>query len=263
MQFKISVLLFLSFLSLNIAANPFDEKLICKGEIKKLVNIETSGEWRNTFPDNVLFHAMRFHPQKLGNWIEIQNSSKIVVVRKFDGQKFNQYSFDEKCKMKDEIFQLPRHLTDIWKNKTIEDFDDEQLRKLVDDKGKKIFYLWSPTFSYSVEFYPYAEEYSRKMGASFIPLLDPSVNKIEALAALNRSFEIYNSKKNNSINRKLANSLTMQKNYAFDFYMRFGFSHYPVMYLSQNGKIHPRWMTGVMTKNGFIRFSNQLFKELR
>lgn len=262
---KIVFFVFTLLFICSLEASPPDfEKVQCKGVVKELFskNVEEFGVWRSTFPDSFVYEAFRFHPYFPTNWSEVQISKKDMIVRTYDGKDLKEANIGSDCSLNFQKIDFPFELK---KNEKLDtDFDDQKLivyLKTLKKNKSALFYLWSPKFSYSVTHYPFVEKYARDLGLEFIPLLDPRVNREESLRSLNLAYSDF-WKKNALKHRSLANQGSVAKTFSMDFYLRFGFSHFPISIVASNEKIHPRWITGVMTEKGFKAQVKKIIKEL-
>lgn len=262
------IVFFVLLLAFNfnlLAANPNFEQTQCPGVFKEFFskNIAEFGEWKKVLPDSFLFEGFRFYPKNGKDWSEIQISKAEVVVRTFDGEALKEAVVKPDCRLSFKTIDFPAEFS--LPKKTEFDFDDKKLHSFLQDLTKNkaaVFYLWSPKFSYSVTHYPYVQKYAHDMGIEFVPLLDSRVSTEEAKRALHKAFEEFN-KNTIKKNRFLASQENVVRSFVFDFYLRFGFSHYPISFIAHNQKIHPRWITGVMTENGFKSQTKKFIKELK
>ncbi len=257
---KLTILIGLCFGFFNNISWAFDlpeKRILCNKEIQSLLkgySLE-KGEWRKTLPDSISYDGWRFHPQTVGKWVELQKSSDQIILRKFNGENFLEAVSDKKCKFEFLPMKMSWYLEKIWKQKTDLDFDDIKLEKLLSENSKAVIYLWSPKFSYSLTFYNKAKATAEKLGYKFIPLLDPRANTSEAKAAQDVFFA-------SGFKRDLASNFINSKMFSYDLFLRNGFNHFPVTFITGNKKIHPRFMTGLMTEEGMIKMVKDLEKEL-
>lgn len=266
---KIVFLFLLITLVPTVAASelPNFENFICSAVLKEYFSssIKDRGEFRKTLPDSFEFEGYRYHPQNPKEWKEIQVSKTQVILRQFDGASLLEAIVKSDCKINFYKREFPQEFTIALKDKSTIDVDDSKLSEIIaGDKNKVIFYLWSPSFSYSVAHLPEAESYAHKLGVKFVALLDPRASRTESYKALKEAYKNFEKNKRvNTLHRSIANANELPKSFAGDFYLRFGFNHFPVSYVAHNGKIHPRWITGVMTKKGYQQQVRKLINELK
>lgn len=199
----------------------------------------------------------------VGEWVELhQTKGKVPEIIWLKNQKFSRVSFNSTCEalIKDEPY--PWYLEKIYNTKTSDDWSDADLIKVLSLNEKGIIYFWSPKFSYSVFDLPRVEGLAKALGYTFIPVVDPRASTEEILGAL----DVLNQKNIKKNNRNLASKYSINRNVSMDIFMRNGFNHFPVTFVFNNKKIHPRFITGVMTnedsKKLFETFSFELKGEM-
>ena len=200
---------------------------------------------------------------KIGEWIEIHSKPKqSLEIVLLENQKFKRVSFNASCEAITKDEELPWHLEKFY-SKSIPDIDnwsDDDLKKSVSSGGNGLIYYWSPKFTYSVVDLPRVEALAKKLGLQFIPVVDPRAESHEITASLEVVF-----KKNDKAkkNRSLASKYNVNRNVSLDIYMRNGFNHFPVSFIYSNKKIHPRFITGVMTDEGEANLVKTYLSELK
>lgn len=195
----------------------------------------------------------------IGEWVELhQTKGKSAEIITLINQKMSRVSFNSSCEVAIKDEPMPWFLEKVFNKKTPDDWGDAELIKTLSSNEKGIIYLWSPRFAYSVFDLPRVETLAKQLGYYFIPVVDPRASSEEVRAAL----EILNEKKFQKNSRNLASKFSINRNVSMDIFMRNGFNHFPVTFVFNNKKIHPRFITGVMTnedsKKLFETFSNEL-----
>lgn len=114
----------------------------------------------------------------------------------------------------------------------------------------QVLYFWSPRMVGSVTQVRQAQRASAALGASFVPLLDPRIDKTEAKAAL----------KTLPSATPLLGDLTVPclnslPDHALD--------HAPVMYVTFHNKLHPHRIMGIMPEAAWREAIAQRINDLR
>ena len=256
---KLIVLFFSQFLLISIkplfgSTKPWPqfENLKCKSEFNKVLieNKWSEEKFTNQIPSSFNQSAFRNMSQKIGDWIEVQVKADLSpeIVHLKD-QKFKRFSFNSQCEVLSKDESLPWHLERVYnkKNNDMNNWDDEDLKKVVSQTAKGLIYYWSPKFAYSVVDIPRVEKLAKRLGLSFIPVVDPRASEQEISGALE---VLFNKEKKLSQSRALASKYIVNRNVSLDLYMRNGFNHFPVSFVFSEGRIHSRFITGVMTDAG-------------
>lgn len=205
--------------------------------------------------DEQVFRSL---PLAIGEWSEVHISErKIPFVLKMDDEKLVKHSFSAACEPTMENAKWPDSLEAVFSRTMAEDWKNADLKKLVSTEKKGVIYSWSPKFTYSVLVLPKMEQLAHAMGYEFTAVVDPRASREEILASLKAL------PKQTSLKlRSLASDKKFTRNMSLDLFMRAAFNHYPVTFVYNKGKIHPRFVTGVMTDNGFKKLVETYAGEL-
>lgn len=237
---------------------------ICLKEFEKFSQSQQlfQKDMREVVSDGHKETVFRNYSNPIGQWREIHRTEgKAPFVLELNDEKIVKHSFNEDCKLVSSDEPLPFILQKVFVTKTPEDWKNEDLRAVVNSGKKGMIYTWSPKFIYSVEWYPQAEKMAHAMGFEFVPVVDPRVSKNEIEAAFKHMQKISNDKR---LERTFASwaKPKFHRNLSTDLYMRSGFNHFPVTYIYHHKKIHPRFITGVMTETDFVKMSKDYAGEL-
>lgn len=222
---------------------------ICQKEL--LLFAATSGmdkeNYRQSLGDRYDETVYRSLSEKIGSWSEVHlYEKKLPFIYKIDDEKMTKFSFDQSCALSTEQVKWPHHLEKALSIVMPEDWRNDDLKQLVAKNKKGVIYSWSPKFTYSVLVLPLMEKLAHEMGYEFTAVVDPRASKKEILASLKLlpkdSLKKY---------RMMASDKKFNRNVSIDLFMRSAFNHYPITFVYNNNKIHPRFVTGVMTDNGF------------
>lgn len=240
------------------------ENMKCKREF---IAISNENKWyeedfKNQVPGSYKEVVYVNISKRIGEWVEVHfvdNEAPEIVLLK--DQKFSRMTFDSTCEAKSHDEALPWQLEKFYtkKMKDIDNWSDEDLKKVVSSSDKGLIYYWSPKFTYSVFDLPRVEALAKKMGYFFIPVVDPRASSEE----IKGSLDVLLKQNPNKKNRTLASKYNVNRNVSLDLYMRNGFNHFPVTYVFGNKKVHPRWITGVMTDKGHEELIKTFSKELK
>lgn len=240
------------------------KELSCTSEIKKILEERNDllAEFRTHISSAPSLEVYRAPSRQKGEWLEIHFINKTIPEMFIIGNnELKKISFNDQCLPKIQNENWPFELEKVLKNKTAQDWNNDLLYKLVDSGKKGWIYSWSPRFVYSVLDMPRVEKLAYKFGYEFIPVVDPRASHDEVLGALKVM-----QRENNAIIskelRKLASEESYLRNTSTDLYMRNGFNHFPIIYVYNNGKIHSRFITGVMTEKGLKSMANTFSTEL-
>ena len=247
--------------TLNLQAAEMCKKEFDKFKVSHNLHSENlrevvSGDFRET--------VYRTISNPIGQWKEIhqtQAEDKPPYVLELSDEKIVKHSLTEKCEWLSSNEPLPYILQKVLETKMPEDWKNEDLRTLVYSGKKGMIYTWSPKFIYSVEWYPEAEKMAKAIGYEFVPVVDPRVTRGEIEAAFKHMQKL---SKDKMIKRSFASwtKPEFKRNLSTDLFMRSGFNHFPVTYIYNNKKIHPRFITGVMTETDFVKMSKEYAGEL-
>lgn len=200
-----------------------------------------SNEIDNTFE----FH---FTNQQLNKIVHLQNGKlEIANIDK------------ETCKIDFQNQSFPWYVQKIFNDKRSNDFTDSDLKELVSNTQNGLIYFWSPKFSYSVEYLPEIYKIAKKLKLNLTIIADPRVSNEEINQAINKVFNL----NTNKIVRTIASEDKIKIMKSYDLFMRNGFNHFPVMYYYNNKKVHPHWITGLMTTGGIREMTQSFQKELK
>lgn len=221
---------------------------LCQNEF--MLFAQTSGldseVFRETVADRYDETVYRNLSNKIGSWSEVHLiEKKIPFVYKIDDEKMTKLSFDSSCAPTSELVAFPDHLEKVLSKTMPEDWKNEDLRQLVSKNKKGMIYSWSPKFTYSVLALPQMERLAQELGYEFTAVVDPRASREEILASLAKL-----PKPSIKKFRMLASDKKFIRNASIDLFMRSAFNHFPVTFVYNNNKIHPRFVTGVMTDNG-------------
>lgn len=236
--------------------------LKCQKEFEQMVQEKgwDKENYREQLASSFNKTAYRNLSTKIGEWVEVQlvskNSPEVLFVQ---DNSMTRFTFDKNCKVMSKNEAWPWHVDEVFSLKTPEDWTNDNLREQVSSGKKGMIYYWSPRFVYSVYDLPRAERLAKKFGYEFVSVVDPRASKAEVMEALNVMY-----KKSNIKNlRSLASAKGMNRNVAMDLYMRSAFNHFPIVYVYNNKKIHPRWITGIMTDKGLQSLAETFSSELK
>ena len=260
-------ILFLSFVmastQLLAEATPWKnhENYKCKKEFAKLAAMdnfqdEKFREQVGTFNSKVY----RNLSSVLGRWYEVhmtEMASPVVYI--VSDTIIEKKSFDQKCNILSAPESWPVEMADVMDVKTPEDWSNEDLRKQIARGKPGMIYYWSPKFSYSVYDMPRVEKLAQENGYEIIAVVDPRASKKEVEGAM----KVLNKSLKKKSDRNLASTKTYLRNTSTDLFMRSGFNHFPVTYIYNNNKIHPRWITGIMTDEGLKSMAQEFVGELK
>ncbi|MDO9184333.1 MAG: hypothetical protein Q7U04_18100, partial [Bacteriovorax sp.] len=222
----------------------------CQKEFLEFIDVETIDKkegGRQIVADSYDEVVYRNVSDKIGAWTEVHLlEKKTPYIYKIEDENIMKYSFDENCQKISENSQWPSLLEKVLSRVQPEDFKNDNLRSFVGTQKKGVIYNWSPKFSYSVFLLPKIEKLAKELGYEFIAVVDPRSSNKEIAASLKII-----AKKLPANSRLLASENKINRNVSIDLFMRSGFNHYPVTFVSNKGKIHPHFITGIMTDEGF------------
>ncbi|MFA6236384.1 MAG: hypothetical protein WC635_03565 [Bacteriovorax sp.] len=236
------------------------EEMKCKNEFQSLVvsaGIEKE-HFRKDIGESYNETVYRSIPETIGNWAEVHlTEKKAPFIYKIVDEKIMKYSLNESCIANVENTQWPHYLEKILSNTMSEDWSNKDLKNLVNTGKKGIIYTWSPKYTYSLLALPQVQRLAKEMGLDFVAVVDPRSSKKEILASLKVLPKVESFKF-----RNLASDKKFYRNISIDLFMRASFNHYPVVFAYSNKKIHPRFVTGLMTDQGFKDLVQTYAKEL-
>lgn len=256
----------ISLLSSNIHAETTEPWKLhpinkCEREFLKFTEAENfNKDTYREYPGSFNTTVYRNFSKMIGEWTEVhmvEKSSPVVYAIK--DQVITKTIFDDKCKFVSTPQEWPWEMQKALTVKTNEDWGNTELAAQISSGKPGMIYYWSPKFTYSVYDMPRVEKLAKKLGYEFIAVVDPRASQSEvdgAMKVLNKSLK-------NKADRKLASSKTYSRNISTDLYMRAGFNHFPVTYIYNNKKIHPRWITGIMTDEGIHSMAGTFAGELK
>lgn len=262
--FLISLLLFgqAIFANSNYPWNSFQSK-ICDRKLNEFINQNqiSNLNFREVLADTFSERAFRVNSLSIGQVFEIhfQNEklSKIVKVlnEKMEIAEVNQQS----CEFNFVEKKFPWYVQKAFEEKRENEFLDNDLRELVLAQNSGIIYFWSPKFSYSVEYLPEILKISKKLNLKLTVVADPRASKTEINQSINKVFNL----KTNQMIRAIASEDKIKIMKSYDLFLRNGFNHFPVMYYYHNKKVHPHWITGLMTLGGMKEMTKSFAKDLK
>ena len=233
----------------------------CSGEFQKFADKEM---WLNDkfsiqVPESYNKQTFRNQSKTIGVWVEIIFSEKeSPIIVKINDDRFQSTGFDKNCQPEILDTKWPWHLSDVFESKNNNNWNNKNLKKIIASGKKGVIYNWSPRFAYSVGDLPRIEKLARRLGYEFTAVVDPRATQSEVTGALGSL-----AKKHKTFERNLASAESYHRNVSSDLFMRNGFNHFPVIYVYGENKIHPRWVTGVMTDNGLKEMLSTYSAELK
>ena len=235
----------------------------CQKEFQAFVKSKSwdSEKIRPHVADSYKQTAYRSLSQNIGQWIDIKlEDKKSPDIFHLNDSVITHYSFNSTCSLVTKNEEWPWHLQKIFTVKTSEDWSNDDLRKSVAAGKKGMIYYWSPRFSYSVFDLPRMARLAKKWGYEFTAVVDPRASQLEVQGAL--EVMLKKNSKPDKLNRALASKSYFNRNVSTDLYMRSGLNHFPVTYIYNKQKIHPRWIVGIMNDKGAQNMADTFANEL-
>lgn len=237
--------------------------LKCQTEFKELLKSKSwdQEKFRQHVAGSHQETVYRNLSRNIGQWIDVKlNEKNPPEVYYLNQSTIARFSFDNSCNLSTTNESWPWHLEKMFSKRTNESWTNEDLMKLVSSGKRGMIYYWSPRFSNSVYDLPRMEKLALKFGYEFTAVVDPRASSEEVLGAL----EIMHNKTKQPdlIKRSLASKLYFNRNISTDLYMRNGFNHFPVTYVYNKQKMHPRWIVGIMTDLGVKKMADNFSLEL-
>lgn len=237
---------------------------LCKKEFMEFAKAEKFSEhpFKSVLADRWNQTFFRSVSKKMGEGIELHfEPKKAPVILKIGLQQMEKITFSKDCTPVKTTASLPWHLEKAFgEKKSLPRFDDYALKQIVDSGKPAVIYSWSPKYAYSVYDLPRVKKIAEKLGYQFIAVADPRISESELQSSLNNSFKKIAPK--DIISRKLASEKDLPVNVSYELYFRGGFNHFPFTYVVNNGKIHPRYIVGVMKDEGYREMMKTFMKEL-
>lgn len=248
------------------AAEPLPKEILASASCQKeFTQFMHSRQWgsevfRETVGDSYKEKVFKNYPMEIGQWLEVRITEKQApVVLELKDEQIVKHTFEKGCKFVSYKQPWPWFLENVFAKKTSKDWRNGDLKKLVSTGKKGLIYFWSPRFTYSLTDMPRIKQVAKELGYEFTAIVDPRASEEEIQGALN----VLKQQNAATFNRSLASTQDYKRGVSTDLYMRNGFNHFPVMYVYDNHQIHPRWITGVMTKEGLKEMGDTFSKELR
>lgn len=237
---------------------------LCQKEFKELAKTEKFSEqqFKSVLADRWNQTFFRSVSSRMGEGIELQfEPKKAPVILKIGHQKLERLTFNKECSVERTSANLPWHLEKAFsEKKSLPRFDDQALKQIVDSGKPAVIYSWSPKYAYSVYDLPRVKRIAEKLGYQFIAVADPRISESELQSSLKNSFRKIAPQ--DIISRKLASEKDLPVNVSYELYFRGGFNHFPFTYIVNKGKIHPRYIVGVMMDEGYSEMMKTFMKEL-
>lgn len=237
---------------------------VCQKEFLELAKAEhfTGQQFRSVLADRWNQTFFRSHSNKMGEGVELQfEPKKAPAILKVGLQQMEKITFNKDCTPVKTTASLPWHLEKAFgEKKSLPRFDDYALKQVVDSGKPAVIYSWSPKYAYSVYDLPRVKNIAEKLGYQFIAVADPRISESELQESLKNSFKKIAPK--DIISRKLASEKDLPVNVSYELYFRGGFNHFPFTYVVNKGKIHPRFIVGVMKDEGYRDMMKTFMKEL-
>lgn len=235
----------------------------CQTEFQELLKNKSwdKEKFRPHVADSYQESIYRNLSTKIGEWIDIKlidkKSPEIYLLK---NNAITHYRYNSFCTLITESKSWPWHLEKIFSTPSTQNWDNDNLTKLVSSGKRGMIYNWSPRFSYSVYDLPRMKKLAEKHGYEFTAVVDPRASSEEIIGAL----EVMNSKINTSpkMKRNVASQTHYFRNVSTDLYMRNGFNHFPTTYIYNKNQIHSRWIVGIMTDQGLKAMADTLSIEL-
>jgi RNase H-fold protein (predicted Holliday junction resolvase) len=235
-------------------------EMSCKVEFQKVAVSEgfEQSSFRESLADKFTQKFYRNISDQVGSSVELHfEAKKSPVVLKIHDQQIDKISFDKNCVVAKTQEPLPWYLEKYFNKKDQQKkFDDGALKTLVSSGKPAIIYSWSPKFAYSVYDLPRVKKIAEKLGYQFVAVVDPRVNEKEARDALKKSAPKI------PMMRQLASQKELMPNISYELYFSGGFNHFPFTYIVNHGKIHPRYIIGVMKDEGYESMMKTFMQEL-
>lgn len=238
------------------------DQALCQKEFKQYIHTrQWDGEmFREIVGDSYKEKVFKNYPIEIGQWLEIRfTEKKAPTILELKDEEIIKHSFEKNCKISSYKQPWPWFLEKVFKTSTTKDWRNDDLKKLVSTGKKGFIYFWSPRFNYSVTDMPRVKQMAKDLGYDFTAIVDPRASEEEIKGAL----DVLKSKNKSIFNRSLASTHDYKRGVSTDIYMRNGFNHFPVIYVYDNYQIHPKWITGVMNKEGLKEMAETFSKELR
>jgi len=258
--------IFLAFLQPMIFAVEFSSFKInnlCHNSLEKYLNDNhlKNESFREILADSYKERAYRTSTYEIANTHEFHFSeSHLKKIIQIKNGKMNVAEINPKnCEINFKSSDFPWYVSKVFNQKRELEFTDQDLLQTILEKKKGLIYFWSPQFSYSVEYIPTIYQISKKLKLELILVADPRVSNEEINQAINKTFNL----KTNSLVRSIASNEKIKIMKSYDLFLRNGFNHFPVMYYFSNKKIHPQWITGIMTLGGIRELTNKYEKDLK
>jgi hypothetical protein len=265
MTFKLISILLASWSIHAQTPMPWDEvnNFKCSPEFTQIVQKEnwSTQPYKQHVSMSPKTKIFRNFSKTIGFWHEIHlTPNEAPVVYKINDQDLTKVSFNSKCEIQESKEKWPYEVESFLTVQSTEDFTNKKLKETLATGKKGWIYFWSPKYTYSVTDMPRVERLAKEFKMEFIPVVDPRASKEE----INGALEILKSQDKETLNmRSLASESAIRRNMSTDLYMRNGFNHFPVIYVYDKSKIHDRYITGVMTKEGLRSMTQTFIKELK
>jgi ribosomal protein L23 len=234
----------------GVELNQFTQKL--QLETKNIHEVIADSHSQRAFRASTniigLFFEFHFNNQSLEKIVKIENEK--LYVSKISPKNCSIAFTEEK---------FPYYLTTAFKENRENDFNDKNLSELIQTTNTGLIYFWSPRFSYSVEYLPEIFKISKKLNLNLTIVADPRATNLEIDQSINKVFNL----KADKIMRSIASTQNIKIMKSYDLFLRNGFNHFPVMYYYSNKKIHPSWITGLMTYGGIKEMTHAFQKDLK
>ncbi len=225
MKLKILITLFFSFLSCPIyALPPVDYQ--CASEMREVIKEWGAQENWQTRGDLIYYTPC----VTFGDWVLIAKDKKNETIIKANEQTEIQIAFDNKCQRQMKVLQK--------KAPHFELLNDQDLKKLVENKKKGIIYIWSRQMPLSIKGIAEITKAAKEAHLEIILITDTR-SKISSLDK-----------------KILSNSLVVD---SFELMMRNGSLHYPSVFAFQDGQIKNKVKFGYEKKNGYLQDFKNIF----
>lgn len=237
----------------------------CKTEVQTELEKIFAGKeptWQRTADPSFDTQAFRAPSAKVGEWYELQLTEKgSPKLQFYSSTKTATWNWSKTCKPAHtkapglEIFKLASGTKD-------EMFGDSDLEKILAAKKTAMIYMWSPRMVYSVTEFTRMRGLAENRKMDFIPVLDPMVDVKEARAAMKKAGIDFQVKMASSQREPSSVALYKRMN-SVELYMRNGTLHFPTVFVTANGKVHPRRLVGVLTNTDLNTSMDEMIGELK
>lgn len=250
--------LLLQYTSYSLASSKKDflPDFSCKKEILKITkkNSNPKQTWTRHIDENHQTKIFRRPLKSLGRWYELRivdNSQPALLEISNNDSTF--YKFDSKCKVTKRygpglIFESyePNQDSQLRKiSSEYSDFTDNDLASEIKN-AEGFIYVWSPNMVYSVTNLNDYKKFAADKKMKFIAVMGHDSSFENGQLALN-------AKKVTDSIRKLA---------SVELFMRDAPLHYPTFYYFNSGKLHPRYIRGILMPKDLEEHFSTLKSEL-